>query len=233
MQSNLNKTSKAISKMFTNIAPKYDLMNDIMTAFTHRRTRKFAYNLLELKASERLVDLASGTGDFAFLINSKGQDNEIIGVDFSEGMLLQANQKKTRLNRKLNFLASDISYLPFLDESIDVCSICYGIRNVQDPALVLKEISRVTKHRLLIVESSVPSNRLIRFLLTLYFKKIVPLIAKTFSSDNEAYNYYFKSVENFLPPLELIKLLKKNSNWKKVVYQHLYLGAVTVYLVFK
>ena len=203
-----------------------------MTVFTHRRTRKFAYNFLDLKKEESLLDLASGTGDFAFLINSMGQDNEIIGVDFSEGMLIRAIQKKTELDRKLSFLASDISFLPFSNETIDACSICYGIRNVQDPLLVLKEISRVTKHRLLIVESSVPSNRLIRFLLTIYFKKIVPLIAKTFSSDSKAYNYYFSSVEDFLSPMELITILKK-AKWKQVVYKQILLGAVTVYLVFK
>jgi demethylmenaquinone methyltransferase/2-methoxy-6-polyprenyl-1,4-benzoquinol methylase len=207
-------------------------MNDLMTAFTHRRTRKFAYNLLDLKKEENLLDLASGTGDFAFLINSMGQDNEIIGVDFSEGMLIRAIQKKTKLDRNLSFLASDISYLPLANESIDVCSICYGIRNVQDPLLVIKEISRVTKSRLLIVESSVPSNRLIRFFLAFYFKKIVPLIAKTFSSDKKAYDYYFESVEDFLSPMELISILK-TAHWKQVVYKKLLLGAVTVYLVSK
>jgi demethylmenaquinone methyltransferase/2-methoxy-6-polyprenyl-1,4-benzoquinol methylase len=187
---------------------------------------------LDLKKEESLLDLASGTGDFAFLINSMGQDNEIIGVDFSEGMLLRAKQKKTSLDKNINFLASDISYLPFLDESIDVCSICYGIRNVQDLELVLKEISRVTKSRFLIVESRIPTNRVIRFLLSFYFKKIVPLIAKTFSSDNKAYDYYFESVEDFLSPMELIPIFK-TAQWKQVIYKKLLLGAVIVYLVSK
>ena len=237
MRSNLNKTSKAISTMFTSIAPKYDLMNDIMTGFTHRRTRKFALNLLNLKNKEKLLDLASGTGDFALLVNSLKTDNEIIAVDFSKGMLEQAIQKRRlqstdNSKNRMNFIASDIAYLPFLDESIDVCSICYGIRNVQDPELVLKEISRITKKQLLIIESTVPSNPLIRVLISLYFKKVVPLIAKVFSSDSKAYDYYFESVEHFLPPMELIRILKK-ANWKKVVYHQLFLGAVTVYLVFK
>ncbi len=237
MRSNLNKTSKAISTMFTSIAPKYDLMNDIMTGFTHRSTRKFALNLLNIKDKERLLDLASGTGDFALLVNSLKTDNEIIVVDFSKGMLEQAIQKRrlqSNYNSKksMHFLASDISYLPFLDESIDVCSICYGIRNVQDPQFVLKEISRITKKRLLIIESTIPTNPLIRFIITLYFKKIVPVIAKVFSSDAKAYNYYFESVEHFLPPMELIINLKK-ANWKKLVYKQLFQGAVTIYLVFK
>ena len=237
MRSNLNKTSKVISTMFTSIAPKYDLMNDIMTGFTHRRTRKFALNLLDLKNNESLLDLASGTGDFALLVNSLNSDNEIIAVDFSQGMLEQAIQKrrlqsKNKSKNRMNFIASDIAYLPFLDESIDVCSICYGIRNVQDPQQVLKEISRITKKRLLIIESTIPSNPLIRVLISLYFKNVVPLIAKVFASDAKAYNYYFESVEHFLPPMELMQILK-NANWKKVVYRQLFLGAVTVYLVFK
>jgi demethylmenaquinone methyltransferase/2-methoxy-6-polyprenyl-1,4-benzoquinol methylase len=223
--------------MFSSIAPKYDLMNDIMTGFTHRCTRKFALNLLDLKDYERLIDLASGTGDFALLVNSLMTNNEIIAVDFSKGMLHQAIQKsqlrfKNRSDKGIHFLASDISYLPFLDESIDVCSICYGIRNVQDPLLVLKEIDRITSKRLLIIESTVPANPLIRLILSFYFKKIVPLLAKIFSSDAKAYDYYFESVEHFLPPLELIKLLKK-TNWKIVTQQQLFLGAVTVYLASK
>ena len=218
--------------MFTNIAPKYDLMNDIMTGFTHKRTRKFAFNLLNLTKKENLIDLASGTGDFAFLVSSSLKENEIIAVDFSEGMLDKALQKKNELNRKISFIASDISYLPFLDESIDVSSICYGIRNVEDLDQVLHEISRITKSRFLIVESSIPSNRLIRFLITFYFKKIVPLIAKVFSSDAKAYNYYFESVKDFTPPKKFMRKLK-SGNWKKLIYKQLFMGSVSIYLVFK
>ena len=237
MQTNLNKTSKAISTMFTSIAPKYDVMNDIMTGFSHRITRKFALNLLDLKNNERLLDLASGTGDFALLANSLKTENQIIAVDFSKGMLEQAIQKnrlqsKNRSRNSMNFIASDITYLPFLEESIDACSICFGIRNVEDTQLVLKEISRVCKSRLLIIESTIPANPLIRFVISFYFKKIVPLIAKVFSSDAKAYDYYFESVEHFLPPMELIGILKK-AKWKKVTYHQLFLGAVTVYLVLK
>ncbi len=236
MRSDLNKTSEVISMMFSSIAPKYDLMNDIMTGFTHKRTRKYALELLNIQKNETLLDLASGTGDFALLAKRSLDNNTIYAIDFSEGMLEQAIHKekysKKDVKESINFITSDITFLPFVNESMDICSICYGIRNVEDPNIILKEIARVTKKKLLIIESTVPTNPLIRYLITFYFKKVVPVIAKVFSSNASAYNYYFKSVEHFLPPLELIKVLKK-SKWKTVTYQNLFLGAVTIYLATK
>ena len=165
--------------MFTSLAPRYDLMNDVMTGFTHHRTRRYALELIREKNIDRVLDLASGTGDFAFLLHSSMKSKPlIIGCDFSTGMLKIANQRLQTIQNgseieNLVFLYSDIKHLPFSDGTFDVCSIVYGLRNVQDVLGVLLEINRVTQSKgmVIIVESNMPRNRTIRFLLSFYFPK--------------------------------------------------------------
>ncbi len=240
MTQKLDKSAKVISNMFTSLAPRYDLMNDIMTGFIHRYTRKFALKLTEFSKDGRALDLATGTGDFAFLLHSLHFPNKlVIGCDFSKGMLEVARNRmkiktKESTDGELFFLNSDINFLPFTDRSFDVCSILYGIRNVANPHQVLKEINRVTKKsgRLIVVESALPSNRIARSFITVYFRKIVPKLALFFSSNVQAYEYYFSSVKQFLPKSKFLKLLKQ-TNWKKVYYFPLICGSLNVYQVFK
>ncbi len=240
MTQKLDKSAKVISNMFSSLAPRYDLMNDIMTGFTHRYTRNFAVKLLKNKKINRVLDLASGTGDFSFLLNFNLNSNPLtIGCDFSKGMLSIAHyrQKILRLkykNRNITFINSDISHLPFSNEAFEVCAIVYGLRNVQNPLWVLKEIYRVTKPtgHLIIVESLLPQNPKINRLLSFYFKKIVPKLASIFSSNIQAYDYYFTSVEQFITPSKTLNLLKR-SKWNRVTNYNLLLGSVMVYHVFK
>ncbi len=240
MSHRLDKSAKVISKMFTSLAPRYDLMNDVMTGFTHRKTRKFAIGLLQKKKIKRFLDLASGTGDFTFLASATlKSDAKIIGCDFSNGMLVIAQQRMLLLKSNgaisiPELINSDISYLPFSNEIFDTCSIIYGLRNVNDPLLVLSEINRVTNSEgnLIIVESKIPQNPIVRMLISFYFKKIVPKIASLFSSNVKAYDYYFKSVEQFNAPIEMYRLLKK-ARWKRVISYRLLFDTVIIYNAFK
>ena len=240
MSPKLDKSADVISSMFTSLAPRYDLMNDIMSSFTHRRTRKFTLELMKNEKITQALDLACGTGDFAFLLQSfLNPDTLIIGSDFSSGMLeIALHRLKILLSEvemnNLAFIQSDISYLPFLNKSFDICTIAYGLRNVQEPSRVLQEIHRITRPSgsFLILESILPQNSLIRFLLSFYFKNVVPIVAKLFSSNVKAYDYYFQSVEQFLPPADVLRLLKK-THWKRVVIFRLLFGSVIIYQVFK
>ncbi len=235
----LDKSSQRISEMFSALAPRYDLMNDLMTGFSHRRTRHFALKMTKFSSGQSALDLATGTGDLAFLLHKKGGESSlVIGCDFSRTMLAVA---KHRLNRNQNvnsthieFVESDISNLPFIDERFDVCTISYGIRNVQDPFKVIEEIHRVTKPqgRFVIVESSLPRTKFLRSLIITYFRYIVPLLAHLLSTNAPAYSYYFQSVEQFQSGLPFLKILKK-TGWNRVwVYQKL-LGSVKVYIGLK
>ena len=142
---------------------------------------------------------------------------------------IRNNQQKYSI--KIDFLESDISHLPFSDKKFDVCTISYGIRNVHDPLKVLREIHRVTKvnGRIIILESSFPKSKLLRFLLTIHFTYLVPSLAHLMSLNVPAYSYYFKSVKEFQSGTRFLRLLKL-SGWKRVcIYQRL-MGAVIIYL---
>ncbi|MHA1975438.1 MAG: ubiquinone/menaquinone biosynthesis methyltransferase [Candidatus Hodarchaeales archaeon] len=240
MSPKLDKSADVISRMFTSLAPRYDLMNDIMTGFTHRRTRKFTLKLLRKDKIARALDLASGTGDFAFLLQSfLNSDTLIIGSDFSSGMLKTAQYRWKNIQSKLEannltFFLSDINHLPFKDESFDICTISYGLRNVQEPVQVLQEIHRIThpSGSFLILESILPRNSIIRYLLSFYFRKVVPRVARLFSSHVKAYDYYFQSVKQFLPSATVLKLLRK-THWKRVTIYSLLFGSVIIYQIFK
>ena len=232
----LDKSPRKIARMFSTIAPHYDLMNDLMTLFLHRTTRNFALKLTEFSSGKSALDLATGTGDFAFLLQKKGgQSSKVIGCDFSHGMIIHAKNrlrsKKGRYYDKIEFLESNISNLPFNDEKFDVCTISYGMRNVQDPIAVLRDIHRVTKAsgRIIIVESSFPKSRVLRFFLTIHFRYFVPLLAQLITLNPPAYSYYFKSVKEFQSGIDFVKILKL-AGWKRAWIYHKLLGAVVVYM---
>ena len=187
--------------MFNEIAPRYDLMNDFMSFYTHKKTRKFALSLVSSKRILNIIDLATGTGDFAFLHakNIKLKYSEIIGLDFSLGMLKvgKLRARKLGLSNKIKFTKGDIMNLQFPDNQFDLLTIGYGIRNVVDIPYALKEIYRITRPggSFLVVEATPPLNPVWRYLVKFYFEKLVTRMSKFFSSAPVGYDYFMKSVE--------------------------------------
>lgn len=221
--------------MFNSIAHKYDLMNDLMTVFSHRRTRKLAAQLSNFESSKKALDLATGTGDFTFSLFKEAQGT-IIGADMSDKMLSIALNRSQDLgtNKHISFTLVDIDHLPFPDESFDVCTIGYGIRNVPDPLNTMKEVARVTKNggRFIIVEATPPTNYQVKFLVLFYFRKLVPLLAKVLSANTNAYTYFAESISQFPKALEFSKIIKQ-AGWKKVFWYPLYHETVTIFLADK
>lgn len=158
--------------MFTSIADRYDLTNDIMTVFSHRRTRKIATQLSDFNSDKKALDLATGTGDFTFLLFKEAQGT-IIGTDMSDKMLSIVTKRSQSLgtNDHVSFTLADIDHLPFSDKIFDVCTIGYGIRNVHDPLSTMKEVARVTKNggRFIIVEATPPTNYMMKFFCAFLF----------------------------------------------------------------
>lgn len=219
--------------MFNSIAHQYNLMNDIMTAFSHRRTRKITVKLSNFKHDQRALDLATGTGDLAFLLLKEGRGT-VIGVDISDKMLSKAKSRNLGTNGYIALKRVDINHLPFHEEVFDICTISYGIRNVHNPLVTMKEVARVTKKggRFIIVEATPSTNRYARLLAHFYFGKITPLLAKILSLDAAAYIYFAESISQFPKSSDFTKIIKR-AGWKKVFYYPLYFGTVTVFLAFK
>ncbi len=229
-----NKDPANISQMFNEIAPRYDLMNDFMSMYTHKKTRRFALSLVKSKRPLKMLDLATGTGDFAFLLatHKKLQHSSITGLDFSVGMLEvgKRRSKKLGLSKEINFTQGDIMNLPFPDNQFDLLTIGYGIRNVVDIPYALKQIYRITKPggSFLVVEATPPLNRVWRFLVKFYFEKIVTRMSKIFSSAPIGYSYFMQSVIAFYNAKEFSQKLRE-AGFEKVRWFPQVMGQVTVF----
>ncbi|MFN8206200.1 MAG: bifunctional demethylmenaquinone methyltransferase/2-methoxy-6-polyprenyl-1,4-benzoquinol methylase UbiE [Bacteroidales bacterium] len=199
--------------MFNRIAPRYDLLNHLLSANIDKRWRKICIELLRPHHPARILDVASGTGDLA-IAAAVLQPTEIIATDLSEGMLEIAEQKinASGLEKLIHTKLADGENLPFSDGTFDAVTIGFGIRNFGDVQKGITEFYRVLRPGgvLLILEFSLPSNRLLRAMYLLYFRNILPLAGRLISRDKQAYAYLNRSVEAFPTNDAMIELLKKS-----------------------
>lgn len=187
-------------EMFNRIARHYDLLNHILSFGRDRYWRKILINKVINCHPSSILDLASGTGDLSVSAALKTQAH-ITAVDISENMLILAQQKaqKQNLQQRIRFVAADALHLPFDNNSFDVVTISFGIRNFQNVSLGLKEIQRVLKPEghLFILEFGQPENAIFRFFYNLYSLTVIPVMGKIFSGNAKAYSYLRKSIRQF------------------------------------
>jgi demethylmenaquinone methyltransferase/2-methoxy-6-polyprenyl-1,4-benzoquinol methylase len=229
----MDKSVPTIVKMFDEISRHYDFMNDLMTGFSHRQTRKKALRLIATKPGLRILDLATGTGYFAFLIHTSSLKPKMtVGVDISPKMLsiAKSRTKKNKFVNNINLNLSDMNNLPFRDKTFNLCTIGYGIRNTDNPLRVLTEIRRVTTKsgHLLIVEATTSNNHLVRILSEFYFQKIVPILAIILHLDTKGYTYLGLSIAAF-PSQKKFELLLKQAGWKNISIYSMYKGTVSIF----
>lgn len=199
-----------IDRMFDRIAPRYDLLNRILSFGTDVLWRRRLAGLLNSstafatkgRRNLKILDVATGTGDLLLSLFSAGVDiSSSIGIDISAKMLAIA-EKKIRFRNAaggITLKQANACKVPFADNSFDVVTIAFGIRNVADAAAGLKEMHRVLKPdgKVLILEFSIPQNRLIRSFYLLYLRNIVPLVGRILSGDGYAYRYLGRTIEAF------------------------------------
>jgi demethylmenaquinone methyltransferase/2-methoxy-6-polyprenyl-1,4-benzoquinol methylase len=202
----------AVRDMFDTIAPRYDMVNRIMTFRLDVRWRKRAIRSLQLPAGSRVLDLASGTGDMCIDLRKVGLIP--FSIDLSFGMLAADHSNAPRAQ-------ADILRLPFADASVDGVTCGFALRNLLDLPTFFSEISRVTRKggRIALLDVGVPSSPIIRFGNNIYFGKIVPRIGGLLSN-RAAYNYLPKSVAYLPSPKELTQQLR-NAGFDDAVHQQL------------
>ncbi len=217
---NNKQNSKKIQKMFSEISDKYDFLNHFLSFGQDFCWRKKVANIVKNIPNDNILDVACGTGDLAIEIKKK-VDKNIIGVDFCFEMLKIAKKK----TEELNFINGDATDLPLKDNSFDVLTIAFGIRNIPERKKALKEFYRVLKKKgyLVILEFSIPDNFLFRF----YFEKVLPFLGGIFSK-KEAYKYLPDSVKRF-PSVNNFKKEIRDSGFSKIEIYSLSLGTVKIY----
>lgn len=228
-----DKTPARIAGMFDQIAPRYDLLNHLLSAGLDRRWRNQAIEALELPARARVLDLCTGTADLAFAAVSRVPGARVVGVDFS-GEMLRLGLGKVRRGRLVGSIAlvrGDASCIPLADRSCDAVTVGFGIRNVAEPDRALAEMSRVLKPggRLAILEFGEPRIPGIRTLYSWYFRYLLPFIGKMVSKHDSAYSYLPASVGTFPPPPEFCRRIAA-TDLSKVRAVPLTFGIVYLYI---
>jgi len=202
-----------VTHMFDGISKSYDLLNRIITLGIDVLWRKRVVKLLQKEQPKSILDIATGTGDLVLEL-AKINADKIIGLDISPGMLEIGKQKvkNKQLEDRIDMQLGDSEALPFNKETFDGVTIAFGVRNFENLELGLQEIFRVLKPNgaLVVLETAVPQNRLLRSLYSLYTQKIMPFIGKLFSKDPSAYQYLSDSAAIFPCGEQFNNILRKN-----------------------
>jgi demethylmenaquinone methyltransferase/2-methoxy-6-polyprenyl-1,4-benzoquinol methylase len=224
-----------VAQMFNNIATKYDLLNHTLSMGIDILWRKRAVKILKKLNPKSILDIATGTGDFA-IENLGSGASKITGIDISQGMIDVGIEKikKKKLTDKVKLLLGDAEKLPFSDNSFDAITVGFGVRNFENLEKGLSEMYRVLKPggTCLVLEFSKPTKFPIKSIYNLYFKNILPGIGKLISKDKVAYTYLPASVDAFPDGPKFISILT-SAGYKNTKIIPLSFGIASIYLGIK
>lgn len=215
----------AIKNMFNNISGSYDLLNDLLSLGIHRLWKdKLAKEMVKHRP-DSILDCATGTGDIAIKMKKIAPYSDVYGVDFSANMLEHAKQKTTAVN----WSVQDVMDMPFTDKKFCATSISYGIRNVADYNQALKEISRVTRDKICILEFGQPENKIFKCIYFFIMSFFIPLMGKMFKKQ-KAYQYLIDSSMQFPSGQNFCQIIQQNTQFKHVKYKPLFGGVTYLYI---
>ncbi|RZS79030.1 2-octaprenyl-6-methoxy-1,4-benzoquinone methylase /demethylmenaquinone methyltransferase [Motilibacter rhizosphaerae] len=224
-RANLDKDPHAVAAMFDEVAPRYDLANDVLSLGQARVWRGAVRRAVDARKGQRVLDLAAGTGTSSLPFAEAGA--EVVAGDFSLGML-QVGAR--RLGGRLSFVAADALHLPFADASFDAVTISFGLRNVMDTGAALGELLRVTRPggRLVVCEFSAPTWKPFRTVYSGYLMRALPRVARRVGSNGPAYAYLAESIAAWPAQAELARTIAA-SGWTDVEWRDLTGGIVALH----
>lgn len=232
----VDKSGDRVRAMFAQIAPKYDRLNHLLSLNIDKRWRSKTLRMLHLKPGQPVLDVCTGTGDLALAISKElGPETEVIGSDFCSEMLDIARVKQERVvppGANLRFIEADTQSLPFEDNKFQCVTVAFGLRNVSDTMLGLREMVRVTKPggQVAVLEFSKPTAPGLKQLYNTYFLQVLPRVGQALASnDKSAYEYLPQSVQQF-PCGEALASLMRDAGLENVRLTPMTLGVVTLYL---
>lgn len=233
---NSGEKAQQVEQMFNNIAPTYDRLNHTLSLGIDRRWRRKAVDALKPFRPSTILDIATGTGDFAILAARRLAPDRIIGVDISEGMMEVGRQKvkEAALDTVISFAKDDSTDLSFDDSTFDAVTVAYGARNFDDLEAGLREMCRVLKPggHLMLVELTTPPRFPMKQLFKVYAHTVMPFIGRIISHDDSAYTYLPHSMEAF-PQAEQLVPLMRQSGFSAVNFKRFTFGLSTMYLATK
>ncbi len=221
-----------VEGVFTSVASRYDLMNDLMSARIHRLWKEAALDWLAPRAGMRLLDVAGGTGDiaFRFLRRTKGTGSVTV-CDLTEGMLEEGRRRAEAQGvHGVTWVQGDAMALPFEDRSFDAYTIAFGIRNVTRPQKALEEAYRVLKPggRLIVLEFSAIPQPALAQAYDLYSFNVIPALGEAVTGDRDSYQYLVESIRRF-PDQETFLGMIRDAGFGRAAYRNLTLGVAAVH----
>lgn len=228
--------AQLVEEMFDNIAPTYDALNHRLSWDIDKGWRKKAISLLAPFHPQKMLDIATGTGDFAILAAQQLHPQQLIGADISEGMMEYGRKKvaKANLDHIISFKKEDCLHLSFENNTFDAVTAAFGIRNFQNLDQGLSEMCRVLKKggHLSIVELTTPVSFPMKQLFHIYSHTVLPFYGKLISKDQSAYSYLTATIEAFPQGETMMDILKK-AGFSKTEFKRLTFGICTMYFATK
>ena len=218
--------------VFTNVASKYDVMNDVMSMGIHRVWKDAMMDWLAPRSGQKLLDVAGGTGDVAFRFLNRAPGAHATVCDMTEGMLIEGRKRAEaeQMAASLEWVVGDAMALPFDDNSFDVYTISFGIRNVTRIADALAEAYRVLKPggRVMVLEFSQIPNDMMQKVYDLYSFNIIPRMGQVIANDRDSYQYLVESIRRF-PDQETFAGMIRTAGFEQVKYLNLTMGIAALH----
>ena len=207
--------------MFASIASRYDRANTVLSGGVHHLWRRRAVRRAGVRAGQRVLDCATGTGDLAIAFRKAGAD--VVGIDFTPAMIDLARAKAP----DIRFEVADVMSLPFSNDSFDIASVAFGIRNVADPAKGIAEMARVVRPlgRVVVLEFGEPPRWF-----SLYHKYVLPRVGALVTGNRDAYQYLQTSTADFPRGEEFVELMRRSARFDSITFEPLTFGVAYLYV---
>lgn len=231
----VDKSAARVRRMFGEIAGRYDLLNRVLSLGVDRRWRRRTTQLASPRGNLPILDVCTGTADLALAYwRAGGKTIPVVGADFCHPMLALGKEKTRRAGaaEHIRLVEADAERLPFADEQFQIVSVAFGLRNVNDTDLGLREMVRVCRSggRVAVLEFSIPRARLVRVLYLWYFGRILPWVGQGLArNQHAAYNYLPASVGEFPQDEALVERMRQ-AGLREICYHRLTFGIATLYV---
>ncbi|KRA17462.1 bifunctional demethylmenaquinone methyltransferase/2-methoxy-6-polyprenyl-1,4-benzoquinol methylase UbiE [Lysobacter sp. Root604] len=228
---------KLVGEVFSSVAGKYDLMNDLMSLGVHRVWKRYFVSTAQVKRGDRVLDLAGGTGDIALLLRDRvGDSGSIVLGDINGAMLRVGRDRMTDMGKVggFEYVQMNAEKLPFPDASFDLVTIAFGLRNVTDKDAALREMQRVLKvgGQARVLEFSEVKAEWFKPIYDFHSFNILPKLGKLFANDSDSYQYLAESIRKH-PPQDELKRMMGEAGFARCDYKNLSAGIVAIHTGYK